>query len=136
MHERILNPYRLTRPLASDMFSLFMDGTFKPAARVRDGTVENSHNTHKPLVHAKQVSKKSSKRSPASDFAGPVGPFVTGRTLDDVRDDVFSDDTAVHSCASLSMAVLHDFVIVEDQDVDSPEFGNEVEDDFVLLPTQ
>ena len=68
---------------------------------------------------------------------------MTGCTLDDVRKDVFSDDTAVPSCASmLLVAVLHVFVIVENHDfttpgnVDIPEFGNEVEDNFVLLPVQ
>jgi len=35
---------------------------------------------------------------------------MTGRTLDDVRNDVFSDETAVPSCASmLLVAVLHVF---------------------------
>jgi len=29
MHERILNPYRHSMPVSNDMFSLFMDSTFK-----------------------------------------------------------------------------------------------------------
>jgi hypothetical protein len=155
MHERIFNPYRLSQPAPSDLFSIFMDSTYKdtqaaivctrtrganikqwaPAATPSNSTVSAVKNKtpatscRRTIVAEKTTVSKATNAQKSPHKSASSCTTALARAQEVLLDnDISSQTTSI-----VTITTTDDFVLVTHSDLPVADTNDEKDHDFVLI---